>query len=130
MDDEQTIENIFKQMPEDDRIKLALLVREVQSMRGDVKQLNGNINKFIEISDRKIDRDVYLSDKTHWEDRYQKAEGRIQKLENQHENWKIAKEAKSEEREKILGLSKGAWITIVQVVQILVLLGYIGSRAA
>lgn len=127
MDDEQSIENIFKQMPEDDRIKLAILVREVQSMRGDVKQLNGNINKFIEISDRKIDRDVYLADKAHWEDRHQKAEARILKLENQHENWKIAKEAKQEERDKILGLTKGTWLAIIQVFQILALLGYIGA---
>lgn len=120
-------DDLLKTIPKDAHVTLALLVRDMQHLTKAVDQNNGLTTKFLDLIDRKVDMKLYMQDKDHLNGRIDKHDGRLTKIENDQENGKIATRAKQEEREKILGLTKGTWITIIQIIQILVLLGYIGA---
>lgn len=122
-------DEILNKLPEDDHVKLALVIRELQSMN---KQLGGfgeQINKFIDITDRKVDKEVYLSDREHQSDWNKMLEKRVTGLENDKENREIRSEAKNEEKKKIFGIGKEVWLLIIQVIQLLVIFGFIGSQS-
>lgn len=120
----------MQNLPEDDHVKLALLIREVQSLGKHVFNLNDSVAKFIELTDKKVDKQIYIEDKKHNERLHDLMDRRVKKLENEHENAQVARAAKKEQKDKILGVSKGAWFVIMQVVNLFVLLGILGTAGS
>lgn len=98
-------------------------------MNKNLIRVNSHINKFIDVSDRKVDKQVYLADRDHQAEWNKMLEGRVTSLENTHENLKITKEALEKQKSKFFGITKEVWVTIIQIIQILVIFGLIGSQA-
>jgi hypothetical protein len=121
-------EDLLKSLPKDAHVTLALIVRDMQHLTKSVDANNGLTTKFLDLIANKVDTKLYMQNNDHLNGRLDRHDTRILKLENEQENGKLVTKAKQEEREKILGLTRGTWLVIIQVFQILALLGYIGSQ--
>lgn len=102
------LEHLGKSM---DSLKLELSER----MRG----LTDVVRSFVEIADKKLDRDTYHNDKLELGKTLTEIQGNLSKIDKEHREMEIRQEAIESDRKKIWGLSQN---TISFVISILTLI--------
>lgn len=114
-------------------VEIAVLAKEVEHLGDSVDSLKISIGErinslidivksFIEIADKKIDRETYLADKKLHETEIHKMQEKLTNIENSHREMQITTNAINDERKKIWGMSRGTLSFFVQILTFITLL--------
>lgn len=113
-------------------VEIAVLAKEVEHMGKSVETLNISMSEkiktltevvrsFIEIADKKLDRDTYLSDKLAQGQELAKIQDRLKVVEDDHKTIAIRQQAIGEDRKKIWGISQGSLSFLISVLTLITL---------
>lgn len=111
-------------------VQIAVIGEQVKNLGSRIETLTSVVQEFISVSDRKIDKELYLEDRKHTARIMETIERRLTVLENGQENARVAQDARKAEKDRILGLTKGTWLVIIQIVTFVSVIMAIGSRAS
>lgn len=113
-------------------IEIAVLAKEVEHMgdslnsfketiKGQMATLTSVINSFIEITNKKVNRDVYLDDRRQSAIAASKMDARMIEVENFCKETFISSKSSEKERRKILGISQNTISIIINLLTIITL---------
>lgn len=113
-------------------VEIAVLAKEVEhlgksvdtlnaTMSDKIKNLTDVVRSFIEIADKKVDRDTYLADKLAQGGELAKMQDRLKVVEDEHKTMAIRQEAIDSDRKKIWGFSQGGISLVISLLTMITL---------
>lgn len=102
-------------------VQIAVMTQEMKHFGQRIDSLTDVVKRFIEISEKKLDRDIYLDDRRKTEDELRAHNLRLQSLEDFQKGTEFGQKAKETEQKKIWGMSNGTLGLIINLLTLITL---------
>lgn len=102
--------------------QIAVIVKDLDYLGKRIGTLTDVVQKFIEVSEKKVDRETYLIDKQFQFKVNERVDKQLNVLEDFRKGFENGMSARKEEREKILGIGTGTLAVMIQILSFFTLL--------